>query len=40
MHISQRFSDKIEYIIEEAKREFENVIIPNDLDIIEVINNY
>lgn len=36
VHISQRFTEKIDLILEEAKKEFENTIIPNDLDIIEI----
>lgn len=36
IHISQRMSEKMDMIINEAKNEFENVIIPEDLDTIEM----
>ena len=38
VHISQRFTDKIDIIMNEAKKEFDHTIIPNDLEYIEIKN--
>ena len=38
VHISQRFTDKIDIIMNEAKKEFDHTIIPNDLEYLEIKN--
>ena len=38
VHISQRFTEKIDIIMNEAKKEFDQTIIPNDLECIEINN--
>ncbi len=38
VHISQRFSEDITPVIDEAKSEFENVVVPSDLDELEITN--